>query len=62
MSLLHTGRPLHLFCDRESGLSSITSRSEPQEDKAMGYCLYKTTTNLLKNTSEVLTGHKLSVH
>jgi len=39
---VHTGRPLHLFCDRES---------EPQVDKATGYRLYKTTISLLKNTS-----------
>jgi len=28
---IHTGRSLHLFCDRES---------EPQVDKAKGYRLY----------------------
>jgi len=58
---VHTGRALHLFCDQESGPSSVTSRSEPQVEKATGYRLYKTTTNVLKNTSEVLMGHKLSV-
>ena len=56
---VHTGRPLHMFCDRESDRSSVTSRSEPQVDKAKGYRLYKTATTLLKNTSEVLMGHKL---